>query len=174
MGLEVLSVAIDALGTKMVMPYIEAANCTFPTLVDDQNHLSELFGFKAVPNVIVINQRGIIVGKQFGKFDIRKPDDLDMVHHWIDPRNPIGEVGLNDNGASMESHSDAIKLFQRGMQNVADNRIDEALNLWRFAVEKDPSNYVIRKQIWAIENPEKFYDGEVDFDWQNAKLREGD
>ena len=157
----------------MVIPYIEAANCTFSTLVDEQNHLSELFGFKAVPNVIVINKEGVIVGKQFGKFDIRKPADFDMFRQWIEPSKANGEEVLNDKGTSMDSHIDAIKLFQRGMKNVAANRIDEALKLWRLAVEKDPSNYVIRKQIWAIENPEKFYDDEVDYDWQKDQLGEG-
>ena len=157
----------------MVIPYIEAANCTFSTLVDEQNHLSELFGFKAVPNVIVINKEGVIVGKQFGKFDIRKPADFDVLRHWLEPSKANGEEVLNDKGTSMESHIDAIKLFQRGMKNVAANRIDEALKLWRLAVEKDPSSYVIRKQIWAIENPEKFYDDEIDYDWQKDQLREG-
>ena len=157
----------------MVIPFIEAANSTFSTLVDEQNHLSELFGFKAVPNVIVINKEGVIVGKQFGKFDIRKPGDFDILRHWIEPKKANDEEVLNDKGTSMESHIDAIKLFQRGMKNVAANRIDEALKLWRLAVEKDPSSYVIRKQIWAIENPEKFYDDEVDYDWQKDQLGEG-
>ena len=42
------------------MPYVEAAKCTFVTLIDQQNRLSELFGFKAVPNVVVINEDGTI------------------------------------------------------------------------------------------------------------------
>lgn len=35
----------------------------------------------------------------------------------------------------------------------------------------DPKNWLIRKQIRAIEHPEKFYDGPVDFRWQCEQMR---
>ena len=59
------------------------------------------------------------------------------------------------------------------MKQVEDNNVNEAMRLWRLAVDVDPSNYVIRKQIWAIENPEKFYDEDVDYAWQNDQLKKG-
>lgn len=32
-----------------------------------------------------------------------------------------------------------------------------------------PDDWLIRKQIWALEHPEKFYDGDIDYDWQREQ-----
>ena len=44
-----------------------------------------------------------------------------------------------------------------------------ALAAWRRALRLDPDNFIIRKQIWRIEYPEKFYPS-IDYDWQQGKL----
>jgi tetratricopeptide (TPR) repeat protein len=41
----------------------------------------------------------------------------------------------------------------------------------RKGLEADPKNWIIHKQIWAIEHPERFYEGPVDFGWQREQLR---
>jgi len=57
-------------------------------------------------------------------------------------------------------------LYQQG-------RTAEALASWRAALELDPANFTVRKQIWMIEHPDKFYPT-IDFDWQTEQLlREG-
>jgi len=35
----------------------------------------------------------------------------------------------------------------------------------------DPKNFIVRKQIWAIVHPDKFYSGDVDFDWQQIQMQ---
>ena len=45
----------------------------------------------------------------------------------------------------------------------------EALDAWRRALEIEPDNFIIRKQIWRVNNPEKFYPV-VDYDWQKVQL----
>jgi len=157
----------------MVMPYVEAAKCTFVTLIDQQNRLSELFGFKAVPNVVVINEDGTIAGKQFGNFDIRRASDFAMLSDWLRSGPANNKDSPDNKETAIETHNYAIMLFQEGMKQVEDNNVNEAMRLWRLAVDVDPSNYVIRKQIWAIENPEKFYDEDVDYAWQNDQLKKG-
>jgi hypothetical protein len=44
-----------------------------------------------------------------------------------------------------------------------------ALAAWRTALVADPDNYVLRKQIWVVEYPERFYPT-IDSDWQKAQL----
>ncbi len=41
----------------------------------------------------------------------------------------------------------------------------------RNALQRDPGNWLIHKQIWAIEHPHRFYDGNVDFQWQRRQLQ---
>ncbi len=45
----------------------------------------------------------------------------------------------------------------------------EALDAWGRALEIEPDNFVIRKQIWRLKHPEKFYPV-VDYDWQKVQL----
>lgn len=47
----------------------------------------------------------------------------------------------------------------------------EAAKILRKALARDPENWLIRKQIWAVEHPERFYKGAVDFAWQRQQLR---
>ena len=54
-------------------------------------------------------------------------------------------------------------LYQQG--NTA-----EALTSWRAALDRDPQNFTVRKQIWWVEHPEKFYPT-IDFDWQREQLK---
>jgi tetratricopeptide (TPR) repeat protein len=46
---------------------------------------------------------------------------------------------------------------------------DGALHWWRTARERDPANFTVRKQIWRVEHPEKFYPT-IDPDWQREQL----
>jgi tetratricopeptide (TPR) repeat protein len=72
----------------------------------------------------------------------------------LDPRDWSARFGLG------------TALYQQG-------RTAEALVSWRAALELDPANFTVRKQIWMIEHPEKFYPT-IDFDWQKEQLaREG-
>ena len=45
----------------------------------------------------------------------------------------------------------------------------DALAAWGRALEIEPDNFVIRKQIWRVQYPEKFYPV-IDYDWQKVQL----
>ena len=67
----IISIAIDLQGHDKVDRYISGLNLNFPTLIDQKNITGNLYGFKAIPNGILINEKGYIVAKQLGNFDIR-------------------------------------------------------------------------------------------------------
>ena len=60
-----------------------------------------------------------------------------------------------------------------GLELYNQGRIEEALAEWRKGMKLEPDNWVIRKQIWAVENPDKFYFGDVDYDWQKEQIAKG-
>ena len=62
-------------------------------------------------------------------------------------------------------------LFRRGVLYLELNLIEDALESFREALESDPKNWLIRKQIWALEHPDKFYEGQVDYRWQRAQMK---
>ena len=61
-------------------------------------------------------------------------------------------------------------LFARGAVALRLRKIQEALSFWRRAFSLEPNNWVIRKQLWALEYPERFYPS-IDHNWQNEQIR---
>lgn len=45
-----------------------------------------------------------------------------------------------------------------------------AVASWRLALANDPHNFTVRKQVWRVEHPEKFYP-QIDMAWQQEQLR---
>ena len=70
-------------------------------------------------------------------------------------------------------HHQAIQHFQIGANHYKEGKIKEALEEWSKGRDLEPDNWVIRKQIWAVQNPEKFYSKEVDSDWQREQIERG-
>lgn len=69
-------------------------------------------------------------------------------------------------------HTEA--LFGLGILKLEAGDKAGAADAWRAALEEDKWNFVVRKQIWAIEHPEQFYEGKIDYDWQKEQMaREG-
>ena len=65
----------------------------------------------------------------------------------------------------------ALERFAEGVALYADGQQEEAIAVWRAALELDPDNFVIRSQIWAAEHPEHFWPA-VDREWQEFQLLE--
>jgi tetratricopeptide (TPR) repeat protein len=101
------------------------------------------------------------------------PDDVAL--HFA-----LGDVLLNEGRPS-----DAERLFARAVElDAADwsaafglgtafyqqGNVDEALRWWKTARHLDPPNFTVRKQIWMVEHPERFYPT-IDLDWQKEQLR---
>ncbi len=59
--------------------------------------------------------------------------------------------------------------FALGVALNEQQRPAEALTWWEQALARDPANYTVRKQIWMVRHPEKFYPT-IDFDWQTEQL----
>jgi hypothetical protein len=47
---------------------------------------------------------------------------------------------------------------------------DEAIAAWRKGLEADPMNFTLRKQIWMVQFPDRFYP-EIDMRFQVEQIR---
>ena len=151
---------------------MEKAGAEFVTLVDQANTLSDLYGFKAIPNGFLIDEQGIVRFSQLGGFDIRRQETAEVLERWLSGK-PLELIGKDPVGGLGTEHSEANDLFREGLDHYRDGRTGKALALWRQGLELSPENYLIRKQIWAVENPERFYRGDVDYDWQREQIAKG-
>ena len=151
---------------------MEKAGVRFTTLVDQANILSDLYGFKAVPNGFLIDERGFVRFSQLGGFDIGRPETAEVLEGWLSgqTQKSAGEGPKNVLGAD---HSEANALFREGLELYRAGKVGEALARWRQGRQLNPSNYLIRKQIWAVEHPERFYEGDVDYTWQKEQMARG-
>ena len=167
-AVEVLSIAVDAQGAEKARPFVEKAGAQFTTLVDERNLLGRTYGFKAIPNGYLVDESGLVRYKRLGGFDVRRADTAQVVERWC--------TGLHlDESAAQSTESTVEKdgvhaLFQRGQELYRQGRVAEAMAQWREAAALEPANWIVRKQLWAVEHPERFYDGAVDFDWQKEQI----
>ena len=156
----------------MPRAYVERAGATFTTLVDSENVLSDLYGFRAIPNGFLIDEQGIVQYGRLGGFDVRKQETAEVLERWLSGENLV-PGGDEPEGSLGDGHAEANAIFREGLEHYRAGRTAEAIARWRQGLELDPGNYLIRKQIWAVENPEKFYDGAVDYDWQREQTARG-
>ncbi len=160
---------MDVQGPERVRPFAQEAQATYSILVDQENTLGAMFGFKAIPNAFVIDEAGVLQYKRLATFTIKKPEIREelmavLTQHFEAGRSaPAGDFATDE----------AARLFAEGATQYRAGRVAEALALWRRAWQLDPGNFVIRKQIWAVGAPDKFYP-RIDFDWQKERLERGE
>ena len=163
---------MDAQGADRARPYVEVAGATFATVVDRENLLVELYGFNVVPNGFLLGPEGIVEYKRLGSFDVRTADTVAVLERWRAGLD-VSEYSEPPDSSPDTPPAEAGALFRRGQALYRQGRVEEAVALWRQGLALDPDNYIIRKQIWAVQNPERFYAGEVDRDWQREQTARG-
>ena len=153
-------------------PWHDKANAEFFTLVDSQNILGNSYNLKAIPYGVMIDEAGRLVKSPFN-INVSNKETILMLEKWLsDPtynatllRN-LKPLNKSQNPKVIEANA----RFQLGLTLLEIGKKAEAMAEWRKALELDPKNWIIHKQIWAVEHPDKFYDGNVDYGWQKAQL----
>lgn len=132
--------------------------------------MARIFGMKAVPNGVMVDEAGVVRWTKFGGFSVDKPEDVAVAERFVtggDP-GPSPEAGDAYQLAAVERELVATKVRLGRMLLEAGNRA-EAVAEWRDALRIDPGNFTVRKQVWSAEHPEKFYPT-IDFAWQAVQL----
>jgi hypothetical protein len=84
-----LSVALDAQGDARLLPYAAKDRHYFVTLMDGEKSVGGLYGFKAIPNGLLIDERGILRHKVFSAFDIGRPETRVLLGEWLSSSAPL-------------------------------------------------------------------------------------
>ena len=120
----------------------------------------------------MIDEVGRLVKAPFN-VNVKNQKHLAMLEKWLsDPG--YNAMLLREMKPSSETvvktNAEAAARFELGLILLESGKKEEAMAEWRKALALDPQNWIIHKQIWAVEHPDKFYDGAVDYGWQKAQL----
>jgi hypothetical protein len=162
---------VDTQGAEAARPWHEQGGATFPTVVDRENILAQLYGYKLIPNGIFLDEAGIIRYRKFGGFNIESADDVNAIERLIDGDATQIETEAKDAPYHLSDvERDLVETRMRlGAELFARGAHAAAIAEWQQALHRDPENLTIRKQIWMARYPEKFHPT-IDFDWQKGQL----
>jgi hypothetical protein len=145
---------------------------TFPTVIDRGNVVGKAFAVKYVPVGIVIDADGrlarpvsmVDIGDSTFRAELEQWASTGVrPESWAEVSEPEPESSTPDEQRSDACLQQAVGYLDEGDPKAALGALQEAVSL-------DPENWLIRKQGWAIEAPEVFYNGEVDYEWQKTRI----
>jgi len=164
-------IAQDAQGAELARPWVEKAGGTYRALLDRYNFVGKAYNLKYVPVGIAVDETGRLV-RPVGSVNIQDAEFLAELKEWAEtdgiPKRWRGLPGvrplpMNPDEKQADDH------FQAAIALLQEEKKQEALARLKEAVRLDPQNWLMRKQLWAIDAPEAFYEGEVNYDWQEAR-----
>ena len=153
-------------------PWHDAADADFVTLVDSQNSFGTRYNLKAIPYGVMIDEAGRLVKPPFN-VNVKNQKHLARLEKWLsdpDYNTMLLREMKPSNTPVVKTNAEAAARFQLGLVLLGNGKKDEAMTEWRKALALDPQNWIIHKQIWAVEHPDKFYNGNVDYGWQKTQL----
>ncbi|HEX2154060.1 MAG TPA: hypothetical protein VHL52_08775 [Acidimicrobiia bacterium] len=163
-----MAVAVDTQGGEAPARFARQVEGAFPVLVDAEGLLAQTFGFRAIPNGLLVGPDGVVDAVVAGGFDVRRAETRSLIDEWLDGQSiPLFEP--DESSWSPEVR----RLFHGAVEALRRKDRPEAIKLLATAFSLERDNYIIRKQLWAIEHPERFYDGAIDRDWQRQQLEQG-
>ncbi|MGP0628469.1 peroxiredoxin family protein [Nitrospina sp. 32_T5] len=75
-NLTVLGISNDPFGKRVVEPFMNAYNLTFPVLLDPKQEISKQYGVHSLPTSFLIDPEGRILGVLAGAEDWSKPETI--------------------------------------------------------------------------------------------------
>ena len=157
----------------MAKPWVEKAGATYRALLDQHNFIGKAYNLKFVPVGILLDEDGKLV-RAVGSVNIDNDEFQSELTEWVTsgaiPKAWIDADKQSAPKALTAEEKEADARFQLAIVLLENDKKEAAIAELKKAFELDPENWLIRKQLWAIETPEAFYDGNVDYGWQKAQM----
>lgn len=178
-----VTVAFDSAGNEAAGPWIRAANPTYPSLIDRQHVVADLYDMVNVPTAVWINEDGRIVrppetagtNESFRAMDpktFRLPDEaLQSLRHtrqvylaalrdWAE-KGDASEFALSEDEVLQRlnepnsDHALAAVNFRMGEYLFEQGQTEAAVPYFDEAKRLRPESWAYRRQAWALEEPVK-------------------
>jgi len=166
---EMVGIAMDAAGPDNPRRFYDGARVSFLRALDRADSLWDTFDFQVVPNGIFLDEQGIVRYAKFGGFEARDAADVAAIERLLAAPASAAPAPAAPPALPPGTPSPARQAFALGVQALERGDQVAAAQHWRRALQLDPKNFVIRKQIWALEHPEQFYP-KIHPAWQRQQL----
>jgi hypothetical protein len=171
--LRIVTIAIDLQGKEVALPWLAAANSTFVALIDETDQLSSLFGLTSVPVGLFADESGHLV-RPPTRIDIRDRPTRDAVVRWAEEATAAPDF-TDTTSALHEVNRDRVEAsgwLQLSRLSLERGRLRECVEHLRRAARLDPENNLVRVQLLALEQPDRYYAGDIDREWEARQLSE--
>ena len=166
-------IAQDAQGAEVAKPWVEKAGGTYRALLDQHNVIGKAYNLKFVPVGIFVDEDGRLA-RAVGSVNIGDATFREELAEWVTKGSiPKAWVGADKQIQLRELTSEELEAdarFQLAIVLLENGKKEDAIAELKRAFSLDPVNWLIRKQLWAIETPEAFYAGDVDYGWQKQQM----
>jgi hypothetical protein len=163
---EVVGVAAEVEGERWLRGYLRQAEAGFPVLIDRKNVAGAAFGFKAGPNVVLIDEAGRLVYRRLYDASLRKADCRGAVEHFLlqglRPPAWAPDPTYEPKPEAQHAFAEAVDLFLAG--DAVQCRVP-----WKRSVDLDREHWISLEQLWVLDAPERFHPW-IDVAWQNEQL----
>jgi hypothetical protein len=163
---EVLGIAAEVEGKRWLRGYLKQAETRFPVLIDRKNVAGAAFGFKAGPNVVLIDEAGCLVYRRLYDASLRKTDCRNVVERYllqgIRPEALAPDATYAPKPVAQEAFAEAVDLFLAG--DLVRCRVP-----WKRSIDLDREHWISQEQMWVLDAPERFHPW-IDVAWQNTQL----
>ncbi len=183
LGFTPITVAFDAGGDEAASPWIRAANATYPSLIDRQHVVADLYDMVNVPTAVWIDEEGRIVRppETAGTNDAFRAMDhtnytmpaeatqslrtvrgayLDALRDWA-KNGAASRFVLSESevlrrlNEPNDDHAVAAVTFRMGEYLYEQGDAADAQRYFDEAKRLRPESWAYRRQAWALEDPAK-------------------
>lgn len=81
------AISVDYENSNSVAEFIKRHGYTFPVLIDPKNNTIDLFEIKGIPATVIIDKKGMIVGKVLGQRDWSRPEVISLINFLLEKGN---------------------------------------------------------------------------------------
>ncbi len=161
-ALPIITIACDAQGVDLPMKYLSRFRATYEMWMDANCLLGRRWKLKRVGILVLLDENDVVML-------IAERPEPEVLHQV---KKLLGQPpAANPPPAPKPDTKDTRVEFlvQLCTNYLTRKRVDDAVGFLKQALAIDPESRVIPKQIWALQNPDRFYNGPIDKDWQKAQ-----
>lgn len=169
-GFEVIAVACESKGPEAALPWIEAAQPSYPALLDTEHLVPELYNTKNVPAAFWIDEEGRVVRANDPIYaerrnfqtgvNVRNEGYLNALRDWV-ARGPESEFvrgvpGLESVTEQTWENVSALAHFRLGLWLHEQGHEEAATAEFKRAHALEPRNWNYKRQAWNLDSIEEY------------------